>query len=159
MIDKYRQLNEFGKNLLSKELLVEALLYISLSAKSIVESDRCSLFIYDKEANELWTSLADNEQKITIPFDMGIVGQTVRVRKAIVENNAYDNPNFMSDVDIKTGYYTQNILTSPIFDSKREVVAVLQLLNKESGFDKNDVEFINFFSHFISGFIESKNLE
>jgi signal transduction protein with GAF and PtsI domain len=159
MIDKYNKLNDFGKNLLAKESLIDGLLYISKSAKDIMGSDRCSLFIYEKDKSELWTTLADESQKITIPFDMGIVGKTLRVQKPIVENDAYDNPNFMSDVDIRTGYYTQNILTSPIFDSKREVIAVLQLLNKEGGFHKKDLEFISFFSHFISGFIESKNLE
>ncbi len=154
MNDKYKKLSSFGKKLLAKVSLLEGLPFISLNAKDIIGADRCSIFIYDKDENELWTTLSDGVEKIVIPFDMGIVGQTIRVQKSIMENDAYGNPNFLSDVDMSTGYYTQNILTAPIFNSQREIIGVLQLLNKDGGFDKQDVEFITFFSHYISGFIE-----
>ncbi len=154
MKNKYLQLSNFGKNLLSKTSLIEGLHFISKNAKEIISSDRCSIFIYNIEENELWTTLSDGVEKIVIPFDMGIVGHTIKVGKSIMENDPYDNPNFLSDVDMETGYYTQNLLTAPIFNSKREIVGVLQLLNKDGGFDKKDVEFITFFSHYISGFIE-----
>jgi len=152
--NKYKKLSNFGKDLLAKASLLEGLPFISFNAKDIIGADRCSIFIYSLVENELWTTLSDGVEKIVIPFDMGIVGQTIRVRKPIMENDAYGNPNFLSDVDMKTGYYTQNILTAPIFNSQREIVGVLQLLNKNGGFDKKDVEFITFFSHYISGFIE-----
>ena len=159
MITKYEQLSEFGRCLAGKNSLVDGLPYISKNAKEIIGADRCSLFIYNRSENELWTLLADDSQKIVIPFDMGIVGQTIKLQKAIVENEPYDNPYFMADVDMKTGYYTQNILTAPIFNSKREIIAVLQLLNKEGEFDKKDLECLTFFAHYISGFIELELLE
>ena len=159
MIEKYEQLSQFGRVLAGKTSLEEGLPFISKNAKEIVGAQRCSLFIYNQEENELWTLLADDSQKIVIPFDMGIVGQTIKLQKAIVENEPYDNPYFMADVDMKTGYYTQNILTAPIFNSKHEIIAVLQLLNKEGGFDKKDLEYISFFAHYVSGFIELELLE
>ena len=154
MKDKYMQLKNFSKNLLSKVSLIDSLPYISANAKEIIGADRCSIFIYNEAENKLWTTLADGVEKIVVPFDMGIVGQTIRIQKPIMENEAYNNPNFLSDVDMRTGYYTKNILTAPIFNSKREIVGVLELLNKNGGFDEKDIEFITFFSHYISGFIE-----
>jgi signal transduction protein with GAF and PtsI domain len=154
MDEKYKQLSNFGKQLLSKVSLDDGLAFISSSAKDIIGANRCSIFIYDVDADELWTTLADGVEKITVPYDIGIVGQTIRLQKPILENDAYDNPNFLADVDMQTGYYTQNILTAPIFNSKREIIGVLQLLNKDGGFNKKDVEFITFFAHYISGFIE-----
>ena len=154
MDEKYKQLSNFGKQLLSQVSLDDGLAFISSSAKDIIGANRCSIFIYDVDADELWTTLADGVEKITVPYDIGIVGQTIRLQKPILENDAYDNPNFLADVDMQTGYYTQNILTAPIFNSKREIIGVLQLLNKDSGFNKKDVEFITFFAHYISGFIE-----
>ena len=154
MEDKYTQLNNFGKNLLAKTSLMDGLPFISQNAKDIIGAQRCSIFIYNLEENKLWTTLADGVEKIIVSSDTGIVGQTIRTSKPIIENDAYDNPNFLSEIDMKTGYYTQNILTAPIFNSRREIVGVLQLLNKEDGFDKKDVEFITFFAHYISGFIE-----
>jgi len=50
-------------------------------------------------------------------------------------------------VDKETGYKTNNIITTPIFNSKREIIGVLQLLNKDEGFDEDDVKFMIFFAH------------
>lgn len=154
MKDKYHELVQFGKNLLNTESLNDGMLYISLNAKSLTGAERCSIFIYDINENELWTILADESEKIVVPYDLGIVGQTIKIRKPILENDPYDNAHFLSDVDIQTGYYTRNLLTSPIFNSKREIIGVIQLLNKEDGFNQKDMEFLSFFSHYISSFIE-----
>ena len=154
MNEKYTHLISFGKKLLSKASLMEGMPYISQSAKELIGAERCSIFIYDLKRNELWATLSDGVDRIVIPSDMGIVGQAIKLEAPIVENDAYSNPNFLSDIDIKTGYFTKNILTAPIFNSHKEVVGAIQLLNKAGGFDKKDVEFISFFSHYISGFIE-----
>jgi signal transduction protein with GAF and PtsI domain len=154
MDKNYKKLSNFGKTLLEKTSLDEGLLFISSNAKDIIGADRCSIFIYDRDLDQLWTKFADGVEKIVIPYDIGIVGQTIKLQKPILENDAYDNPNFLADVDMQTGYYTQNILTSPIFNSKREIIGVLQLLNKDGGFNKKDMEFITFFAHYVSGFIE-----
>jgi len=152
------RLADFGKNLLDKTSLAEGLDYISMNAKSMIGAERCSIFIYNQEENELWTTLADGAEKIVIPYDIGICGQTIRVGKPIIENEPYDNSNFLSDIDMQTGYYTQNVLTAPIFDSRREIIGVLQLLNKEGGFHKKDVERISSFSDHVSRFIEEKGV-
>jgi len=149
------QLASFDKSVLDSASHIEALEYISMHVKSLVGAERCSIFIYDQEDDELWTTLADGAEKIIIPYDIGIVGQTIRVKKPVIENDPYDNANFLSDVDMKTGYYTQNILTVPIFNTQNEVVGVLQLLNKEGGFSKKDVESIASFAKSVSGYIAS----
>ena len=151
------QLTSFDKNVLNKASHIEALEYISTHAKSIVGAERCSIFIYDQEENELWTTLADGTENIIIPYDIGIVGQTIRVEKPIIENEPYNSPNFLADVDMQTGFYTQNILTAPIFNAQNEVIGVLQLLNKEDGFSKKDAESIVSFSKSISGFITKQH--
>ena len=106
MQEKSPQLTSFDKKVLDKASYVEALEYISIHAKSMVGAERCSIFIYNRDENELSTTLADGTEKIIIPYDIGIVGQTIRVEKPLIENEPYDNANFLSDVDMKTGYYT-----------------------------------------------------
>ncbi len=154
MNEQYNQLINFGKNLLSKASLMEGIPYISQSAKKLIGAERCSIFIYNPNKNELWTTLSDGVEKIVVSSEKGLVGQTIKEAKPITENDAYSNPNFLSDIDSETGYFTKNILTAPVFNSQRKIVGVLQLLNKRGGFDKKDVEFIVFFSHYVSGFIE-----
>lgn len=154
MNGKYKLLSDFSKELVSKATLDEGLPFISAKAKEIIGADRSSVFILDLDMNELWTTLSDGVEKIVVPFDMGLAGHTIRTKKPVLENDAYSNPNFLSDIDMETGYYTQNILTSPVINSDGEVLGVFQLLNKDDGFTKEDLEFITFFAHYVSGFLE-----
>jgi len=152
--DKYLKLADFGRELLYKKSLVDGLPHISKYAKEIIGADRCSIFIYDAEKHELWTTLADKVQRIIVDSDKGLVGETLRVKKVILENDAYSNEHFLPDIDAKTGYKTQNVITAPIFNSNQNIQGVLQLLNKDGGFDSEDTKFMKFFTHYISGFLE-----
>jgi len=151
---KYKQLSDFSRELVNISSLDKGLPFISAKAKEIIGADRCSVFIYSPSINELWTTLSDGVEKIVVPYDMGIVGKTIQKEQAILENDAYSNPSFLSEIDMQTGYYTKNILTAPVINSDKEVIGVFQLLNKEDGFTKEDLEFIVFFAHYISGFLE-----
>jgi len=156
--NSYSKLADFGRELLYKTSLAEGLPHISKYAKEIIGAERCSIYIYNEQNNELWTTLADGVEKIIIDSKKGIVGETIRVKEIILENNAYSNPMFFSEIDLQTGYKTNNVITAPIFNSNREILGVLQLLNKENGFDAADLKFMKFFSHYISGFLELVNL-
>ena len=150
----YAKLSEFGRELLNKKSLPEGLPHISKYVKDVIEADRCSIFINDIVKKELWTTLADGVEKIIVPSDKGIVGHTLIARKPIIANEVYSNPHFLSEIDTETGYKTKNIVTAPIFNSQREIIGVLELLNKDGGFDNEDVKFMIFFAHYISGFLE-----
>ena len=156
MQETNKQLPDFDKDGLNKSTHFDTLRYITLHAKSMINAERCSVFIYIHKEDKLSTILADGEEKIIMPYDMGIVGETIRVKKSIIENEPYSNPNFLADVDMQTGYYTQNILTTPIFDAENEVIGALQLLNKKEGFTKADAQAITSFAEEISSFIEKK---
>lgn len=152
--ETYRTLAGFGRELLEKKSLPEGLPMISKYVKDVIKADRCSIFIYDAKERNFWTTLADGVEKITIPSDRGLVSFTRKERKPIVANDPYSHPEFLSKVDKESGYKTKNVITSPIFNSKRDIIGVLQLLNKESDFDNDDVKFMVFFSHYVSGFLE-----
>jgi GAF domain-containing protein len=151
---RYAKLADFGRELLSKKSLEEGLPLIGRYAKEVIGTQRCSIFIYDKHNQTLWTTLADGTQKITVESDKGIVGQTLKEKKPLVVNDAYAHPSFLVDVDKETGYTTRNIITAPVFSANRELLGVIELLNKDGDFTAEDEKFIVFFSHYISGFIE-----
>jgi len=153
--DTNRQPAAFEKDLLHKSTHFDALRYITIHAKSMIGAERCSVFVYLPKEDKLSTILADGEEKIVMPYDLGIVGEAIRIKKSIIENEPYSNPNFLADVDMQTGYYTQNILTTPIFNVEHEVVGALQLLNKKEGFTKADAQAITSFAEEISDFISA----
>lgn len=154
----YSKLAAFGRKLLDKSSLLDGLPLISTYVKDVIAAERCSIFIYDQRKQELWTTLSDGVEKIIVPKDQGIVGFTIKEKKPIVANDAYTHPQFLPDVDKKTGYVTKNIITAPIFNSKREIIGILELLNKEDGFSNEDMKFMIFFAHYVSGFLELSTL-
>lgn len=154
----YQSLAKFGRELLEKKSLEDGLPMISEYAKRVIGAQRCSIFILDRESEELWTTIADGVEKIVVPKDKGLVGLTLDEKKPIVENDPYSNPAFMSDVDKTTGFVTQSIITAPIFNSKRQIIGILELINKEGGFDDEDKKFMIFFAHYVSGFLELTNV-
>jgi signal transduction protein with GAF and PtsI domain len=158
MKETYSKLANFGKELLNKTSLVEGVPLISKYAKEIIGADRCSIFIYNSVKDELWTTMADGIEKIIIPSDKGIVGHTLEVKKPLLVHDAESDPLFLSAIDKNSGYKTNNLVTAPVFNSEREVIGVLQLLNKETGFNEDDVKCMKFFAHYISGFLELSTL-
>ncbi len=151
------KLADFGEELLRKKSLSEGLPHIAKYAKEIIHARRCSIYMYEKSSDHLWTTLADGIAKIKLESDKGIVGQTIRSRKPIIANDAYSHPDFLSEIDEETGYRTSNVITAPIFNSLKEVIGVLQLLNKDDGFDSEDIKFMTFFAQYVSGFLELKS--
>ncbi len=154
-VDSYKKIAEFGKQLLSDTSLENALLLIADQAKDLIKADRCSIFMYDKEADMLWTKLADGIGKIAISTTSGIAGDTFTKGEAQVVNTPYEDQRFLAGIDKKSGYETKNMITVPIFDSQREVIGLFQLLNKEEGdFSEEDLKVLTFFANYISGTLE-----
>lgn len=157
-IETHSKIADFGREILYKTSLQDGLPHISKYAKEITGADRCSMFIYDAERHEFWTILADGVERIVVPSDKGFIGETLKVKKPIIENDVDSNPYFLSFIDKKTGYRTKNIITAPIFNSSNEIVGVLELLNKKGGFNEDDSKYMTFFAHSLSEFIDLINL-
>jgi len=150
----FSKLASFGHKLLNKPALEEGMHLIADYAKEITQAQRSSIFLHDREKQILWTTLSDSIDHIKIPDHKGIAGKTLRIREEIVVNNPYADPDFLATIDAQSGFVTQNIVSAPIFDSSKKVIGVLQVLNKEGGFDAKDVKFIKFFVHYISTYLE-----
>jgi GAF domain-containing protein len=152
---KFNQIAEFGKKLMAMNDMENVLELISDEAKSLVNAERCSIFIVDKEDEILWTKLSDGIGRIVIGLDSGVVGDTYEKKKPQIVNDPYENERFLPNIDKKSGYTTKNMITVPIFDSKRNVMGVMQLLNKKRfDFDDADLELLTFFANYVSGSLE-----
>jgi GAF domain-containing protein len=152
---KFNQIAEFGKRLMAMDDMENVLELIADEAKSLVDAERCSIFIVDKEDKILWTKLSDGIGRIVIGLDAGIVGVTYEKKEPQVVNDPYEDERFLQNIDKKSGYTTKNMITVPIFDSKRDVMGVMQLLNKKRfDFDEADLELLTFFANYVSGSLE-----
>jgi len=154
-IKSFTKIAEFGRKLLARPSIELAIPMISSYARELLEADRCSVFIYNPETNNLWTVLADGVEKIRVPANEGIVGASFQEHRALIVNDPYSDQRFSAKVDHETGYLTKNIIAIPINDAFNKPIGVLQILNKKEGdFDKEDKRLLTFFNHYISGYIE-----
>ena len=134
--NKYSKIANFGQTLLGKKSLAEGLPHISAYAKDVIGADRCSVFVYDIGKDTLWTTIADGIDKIVVPAEKGIVGHTFITKEPVIVFDAKRDPLFLSEIDEKSGYETKNMITAPIFNSEKNVIGVLQLLNSPKGLMK-----------------------
>ena len=106
---------------------------IAEETKIALNADRCTVFLYDKEHNELYSKVAtglDDSKELRIPADKGLAGHVVQTGETINIKDAYNDKRFNPDVDKKTGYRTKTILCMPIKNFNQEIIGVFQVLNK-----------------------------
>jgi HD-GYP domain-containing protein (c-di-GMP phosphodiesterase class II) len=113
-------------------------------AAKVVDADRCTLFILDRERGELWSKVAQGAaREIRVQLGRGIAGTVAETGQVINIQDAYDDPRFNRTVDIATGYRTSTVLCVPMRDAQGEVTGVLQALNKRDGpFTDEDAELL-----------------
>lgn len=76
--------------------------------------------------------LAKSEE-LVIPFGIGIAGCVAETKDIVNIKDAYNDPRFNSDIDLKTGYKTNIILSMPICNYEGDVIGVAQIINKTNG--------------------------
>ena len=106
---------------------------IAEETKTALNADRCTVFLYDKDTNELYSKVAtglDDVKELRIPADKGLAGHVVQTGETINIKDAYKDKRFNKDVDKKTGYRTKTILCMPIKNFNQEIIGVFQVLNK-----------------------------
>ena len=106
---------------------------IAEETKIALNADRCTVFLYDRENNELYSKVAtglDDVQELRIPADKGLAGHVVQTGETINIKDAYKDKRFNKSVDKKTGYRTKTILCMPIKNFNQEIIGVFQVLNK-----------------------------
>ena len=106
---------------------------IAEETKIALNADRCTVFLYDKEKNELYSKVAtglDDFEELRIPANKGLAGHVVQTGETINIKDAYKDKRFNKNVDKKTGYRTKTILCMPIKNFNQEIIGVFQVLNK-----------------------------
>lgn len=125
---------------------IDALLHvIAQETKNAIQADRCTVFLWDKETDELWSKVAlgVENKEIRFPADKGLAGYVVQTGEILNITDAYSDSRFNPEVDKNTGYHTKTILCMPIMNNSHEIIGAFQVLNKIDGvFTKNDEDLL-----------------
>ena len=141
-----------------EQILMESL----QSMEELVKADRCYYFVKEKHKECYVTKYASGvkKQTLSMPFGHGIVGATFDGKKLINVPDAYEDSVFNSALDLETDYKTKAMVSVPVMDNRKEVIAVVQLLNRRDGkpFSNIDVGYIKLFTTFCGLITENQDM-
>lgn len=147
---------KFGKVISQTKTLDDLLISVADFAKEILQADRCSIFVYDKDKKELWSKVAHHIHPIRISAEKGVAGYAALSKETQIVVDAYNDYRFNPDVDKATGYCTQTILSVPLLDNQDHTIGVFQALNKKNSLFTNvDAELLLLISHYAASAIEN----
>ncbi len=142
-LSKLQSILDVAKAMTAERQLDRLLALVVDEAAKVAEADRCTLFLADREKGELWSKVAHGAGTIRIPLGAGIAGAVAASGAPTRIDDAYSDPRFDREVDRGTGYRTRTILAVPMWNTRGEVVGVLQALNRREGvFTAEDEELL-----------------
>eukprot|EP00002_Diphylleia_rotans_P022144 TRINITY_DN4337_c0_g1_i3.p1 TRINITY_DN4337_c0_g1~~TRINITY_DN4337_c0_g1_i3.p1 ORF type:complete len:1502 (-),score=336.03 TRINITY_DN4337_c0_g1_i3:3170-7675(-) len=116
-------------------------------SKELLDCDKCTLFLLNDDTKELHTRLAEGVD-VHFPISQGIAGYVVSTGETLNIVDAYADPRFNKEVDLETGYKTNNILCMPVRNGQDgTIVGAIQMVNKrQRPFGRTDEEILQAFS-------------
>lgn len=152
---------EAAKKLNSTLDLGELINIILQMATRQTGADRGTVFLVDREADEIWSlvGLGLEAQEIRLPTARGVAGYVARSGETVNLKDVYADHRFDRDVDRRLNYRTQTMLCLPIRNKDELVIGVLQLLNKREGFfTAGDEHFLGAISDHVALALENARL-
>ncbi len=163
-VDSYREksaLLDISEALGTQLGLVPLIEKILERASRLLQADRVSVFLLDRERGELWSKVAQgmDTTEIRFPVDRGVSGYVARTGETLNIEDAYDNPLFHRDIDQQTGYRTRTILATPIRNKRGETIGVVSVMNRREGvFTASDVSVLEKLSSILGLALENSML-
>ena len=101
----------------------------------LLDADRATIFIVDRERGEIWSrvALGTGAGEIRQAIGVGIAGLVAATGETVNIPDAYDDPRFNPEPDQRTGYRTKTLLTFPMTGQNERVIGVFQVVNKNGG--------------------------
>jgi adenylate cyclase len=142
-------------------------------AKELMSADRSTLWLIDRDRQELWTKITQDDgstKELRIPIGKGFAGMVaVSGKKLNIPFDLYEHPDSdtAKQIDQQNGYRTCSLLCMPVFNADQQLIGVTQLVNKrkngdfpaynpdswpkapecfQASFDHNDEEFMEAFN-------------
>ena len=124
-------------------------------------AERGTVFLVDRDKQEIWSlvGLGLEQHEIRLPITKGIAGWVAQHGEMVNLADAYADPRFESEVDLRLGYRTRSLLCLPIRNKAGETIGVLQLLNKKTGpFSRGDENMLEAISDHVALALENAQL-
>lgn len=141
--DTLETIFRFAARIAKESSIDRLLLLLADLARDIVQADRSTIWLVDRERDELWTKTAHGLHSVRIPVHSGLVGHAVATNAPVICNDPASDARFNPEVDAQTGYRTKSAIAVPIKTLQDEVIGAMQCVNKKSlsrDFKGNDLQ-------------------
>lgn len=128
----------------------------------LLGATRTTIYVYDAKTQEIWSRVADRLEirEIRLPLGRGVAGRVAQTRQLLHVPDVTKSEYFAPEIDKKTGFVTRSILGAPMLNLKKELVGVVEVLNKKAGvFSEDDEELLRLFASYAAVAIETHLLE
>jgi signal transduction histidine kinase len=116
------------------------------TAKALLDCERATLYVIDREKNELWSRVLKEREltEIRLPMDgRSLAAEVARAGRLLRIDAPYEDARFDPSVDARSGFRTRSMLVAPIDARDRRRLGVLQAVNDHAGtFQENDERLI-----------------
>ncbi|MDZ8052230.1 MAG: GAF domain-containing protein [Aulosira sp. ZfuVER01] len=153
--------------------LEDTLKRVMAEAKELMNADRSTLWLIDRDRQDLWTKITQDDgttKELRVPIGKGFAGIVAASGKKLnIPFDLYDHPDSETakKIDQETSFRTCSLLCMPVFNADRQLIGVTQLVNKkksgdfppydhslwpkapecfQASFDHNDEEFMEAFN-------------
>ena len=128
----------------------------------IMACERSSVFLLDKEKNELYALVAQGLEVSELRFSInnGLAGFTAREGVLLNIKDAYQDSRFNPTIDRQTGFHTTSVLSLPMRDRRGHTLGVIQCLNKKGAavFTRKDERLLEAVAALAAAHLESTAL-
>src|ERR1700757_2763772 len=143
----------------TEKSLAALLNLVAREAARLMEADRASIFLLDREKQELWSIVTLDGTQIRFDARLGIAGAAATSGQTINVEDAYQDPRFYKGIDGRTGFRTWSLLVMPLRNYEGKIIGTFQVLNKKRGtFTKDDEEILQALAAHVAITIETVQL-
>ena len=134
-IDRLRSILKISHTLSSIRETQPLLESIAFEATRLLDCDRASIFLWDREHHEVIAcpALGVAGDSLRLSDKIGIVGDVIHTAKPLRIDDAYNDARFHRKVDQASGYKTRNLLCIPLLDGDNTLLGAFEVINKNSG--------------------------
>jgi signal transduction histidine kinase len=126
---------ELGRLMSAARDVEELLQVVTRAVVPLLDAERATLYIHNPAANQVVSKVATDLEigEIRLGMGEGAAGIAAETRRPVRVDDARADPRTQRQFDERTGFETRALLCVPLLNLKKDLVGVLQVLNKRGG--------------------------
>ncbi|TGK27576.1 GAF domain-containing protein [Leptospira gomenensis] len=148
----------------STDDLEELLGIIIDTTKDVLNSEGCSLLLYDRDEdclvfNVVKGTKGESLTELKVPRGKGIAGMVLETLEPVIVNDAANDPRIYRNIDDTVGFVTNNLICVPM-STQGEIQGVLEAVNSlgRKEFTNKDIKVLQYLSDLAAIAIRNRRL-